>query len=133
MRESTSKRITLLPSPPPTVVTLSLHHYAIEPAVITVPAGPVTLSAINSDGVPHDVVLLRSPAPADRLPTVGIRVDESAAGLEVLGRTDRLGPAESGSFTAAVEPGTYVLVCTVPHHYVREAMVATLTASPRDA
>ena len=63
------------------------------------------------------------------MPTAGILVDEENPAMSILARTPRLRAATSGSFTASLTAGTYVLVCTVPHHHVREAMVATLTVT----
>lgn len=108
---------------------MRLDHYAIEPRVDVVPAGEVRIDATNRDRVPHDVVLIRTRLRPDQLPTSGIRVDESAPSIAVLARTARLAPQDSDSFSAFMAPGVYVLVCTVPHHYVREAMVATITVS----
>ena len=82
----------------------------------------MTLTARNIDSVPHDVVLVRTARQPDRLPVIGARVDET---VEVLARTASLRPHGAGSLSAVVEPGTYVQVCTVPHHSTREAMVAT--------
>jgi len=116
-------------APAPAAITVRLDHYAIEPSTIESNAGTVTLTAANVDGVPHDVTLLRTGLAADQLPTTGIRIDETSPDIEILGRTPRLGPGESGSFTTSLTVGVYLLVCTVPHHYVREAMVATLTVT----
>ena len=106
-----------------------LRDYAIEPASLRAVAGRVTIEAANDDGVPHDVTLLRTALAPDALPTAGIRVDEVDPSIEIVGRTPRLSGGHSSSLTVTLEPGTYVLVCTVPHHYVREAMVATLTVT----
>lgn len=118
---------TTVPPPAPATVALRLDHYAIEPSLVTAPAGALTVAAENVDGVPHDVMLLWTELRPDALPTAGVRVDEADPAVSVLGRTPRLAAGESGAFTVSLRPGTYVLVCTVPHHYVREAMVATLT------
>ena len=45
----------------------------------------------------------------------------------------RIDPYGSGSLTATLRPGRYLLVCTVPHHYVRDQMVATITVSSSSA
>jgi len=111
------------------VHAVRLDHYAIEPDALQTAAGSFTLAANNIDGVPHDVTLIRTGLAADQLPTTGIRIDETSPDIEILGRTPRLGPGESGSFTMSLAAGVYLLVCTVPHHYVREAMVATLTVT----
>ena len=111
----------------PAVVVVRLERYAIEPNAVQAVAGPVTLTASNVDKVPHDVTLIRTALAAGGLPTTGIRVDETSPDIEILGRTPRLAPEETGSFTTSLSAGTYILVCTVPHHYVRESMLATLT------
>ena len=115
------------PPAAPTTVAVRLDHYAIEADTFSTTAGPVTVAVENLDGVPHDATLLRTALAAEELPTTGIRVDEANAALQILGRTPRLAAGESGTFTVSLTPGTYVLVCTVPHHYVREAMAARLT------
>lgn len=115
--------------PTSTPVQVRLDHYAIEPAATTAPAGTVALTAFNADRVPHDVVLLRTALSADELPTSGVRLDETDPSIEVLARTSRLAAGANGSLTATLPAGTYILVCTVPHHYVREAMVAALTVN----
>lgn len=111
----------------PAVLAVRLDLYAIEPNAIQALPGLVTLTATNVDDVPHDVTLIRTALGAGELPTTGIRVDETSPDIEILGRTPRLAPEEIGSFTTSLSAGTYILVCTVPHHYVREAMLATLT------
>lgn len=108
---------------------MRLDDYTIDPNVLTTAAGALTVTAENLDDVPHDVVLLRTDLPPDDLPTAGIRVDEASPALSILGRTPRLAAGDTATFSVAISPGTYVLVCTVPHHYVREAMVATMTAT----
>ena len=115
--------------PGSSIVEVRLDHYAIEPGAYTAPTGRMTLDATNRDAVPHDVVLIRTSLAPERLPTSGVRVDESSPAIEILARTATLKPQRSGSFSVVIGPGTYLLVCTVPHHYVREAMVATLTVS----
>lgn len=118
---------TSSPMSEPAAIEVRLDHYAIEPAIGNVSAGRITLTVTNRDRAPHDVVLIRTAAQPDELPTTGVRLDESSRAIEVLARTARLKPRSTGSLSATLPPGTYVLVCSVPHHYVREAMVATLT------
>ena len=54
-------------------------------------------------------------------------LDVTDPAVTVVARTARLPANGTGSFDAVVAPGIYVLVCTVPHHYVRDQMVGTLT------
>lgn len=110
-------------------VDVNLADYAIELSQTTVAAAAVNFAVSNRDAVPHDVVVLATDLSADALPTAGIRVDEQSGQLRVLGRSPTLPARGTASLTVPLLPGRYVLVCTVPHHYVREAMVATLTVS----
>ena len=124
------RRATTATSEPPAArAELRVDHYAIEPANISVPAGTLTLAVANVDRVVHDVVLLRTDRAIDALLTTGIQVDEADPAIDVVARTARLDAGEHGDLSATLAPGRYVLVCTVPHHYVREAMVATLTVT----
>ena len=99
----------------PTAIEVRLDHYAIEPGANTAPTGRITLNASNRDAVLHDVVVVRTSLARDRLPRSGNRVDESSPSIDILARTDPLKPQSSGSFSATLGPGTYLLVCTVPH------------------
>ena len=112
----------------PVDIEVILENYTIAPAGSKLAAGAYSLIVRNRDGVPHDVVLIATDLPPDELPTEDIRVNET--GLDIRARTARIEPYGSGSLAATLRPGRYVLVCTVPHHYVRDQMVATVTVSP---
>jgi plastocyanin len=103
-----------------------LHHSAFEPNVATAAPG-TSIVALNADQVPHDVMLIRTTLSADELPTKGSRVDEADTRLASLGRTPRVAPQQIGSVVLPAQPGRYVLVCSVPHHDIRNCMVARLT------
>jgi uncharacterized cupredoxin-like copper-binding protein len=124
---TTTTSSTLPPSRDPVGLEVILESYTIAPAGSKLTPGAYSLTARNRDGVPHDVVLIATDLAADQLPTEGIRVDED--GLDVRARTARIEPHGAGSLMATLRPGRYLLVCTVPHHYVRDQMVATLTVS----
>lgn len=108
------------------VVEVQLDDYAVSIAPLSVAAGGVTVSVSNGDAAPHDIVLVATDLPADRLPTRGIRVDETSPDLRILARTPTLAPGGRSTISAELRPGRYLLLCTVPHHYVRNMMVATL-------
>lgn len=108
-----------------------LHDYSLSPATLATESGQVTLTAVNRDRAPHDVVILATELPPDRLPTAGIRVDEANPAVTVVARTSTIPSRGSAQVSASLGPGRYVLVCTVPHHYVREMMVGTLVVQPR--
>lgn len=107
-------------------VSLQLEDYAIKPAVIAVPTGDVALVVTNADRAPHNIAVLSTPRPVDALPTTDVRVDENDPTVSVLARSRTLASGERDEVTVRLLPGRYVVVCTVPHHYVRNRMVATL-------
>ena len=95
--------------------------------VSEVPAGEVTFVATNDSRVMiHEMVLapvanFDTPLPYD---TTTERVDEDAAGD--LGEVAELDPGQSGALTVRLEPGSYILYCNIPGHYIL-GMWATLT------
>jgi plastocyanin len=117
----------------PQRVALRLAAYAISPSEVFVPEGDLEIAVENHDGAPHNVAVVATDLPPSQLPTAGIRVDESSDAIAVVARTVILGAHETATVTARLTPGRYVLVCTVPHHYVRNHMagVLTVSSSPR--
>jgi uncharacterized cupredoxin-like copper-binding protein len=108
-------------------VNVTLADYAIRVARNPVRANHLTFRVVNHDGVPHNLTLIATRRAPDRLPTSGIRVDVSNPAIRVVAATPWLRPSGSGRLTATLHRGRYILVCTVPHHYVRSRMVATVT------
>lgn len=85
----------------------------------TVPAGEVTFMATNrSSDTIHEMILIKLTDPKKALPYVAAdsKVDEDAAGH--LGEVSELDPGKSGSLTMKLDPGTYMLLCNVPGHYM---------------
>jgi len=112
----------------PETIDLVLDDDAIAPQELTLAPGAYRLSARNADDVQHDVTLVRTDLALDTLPTIDVRVDEIA--LDVRARTEVIAPGAADDLVASLEPGRYVLVCTVPHHYVREQMIAEIRVGP---
>lgn len=120
---------TLPASRDPVEIRVTLAGYEILPDATSVAAGAYQLTVTNRDRVPHGVVLLQTELGLEQLPTEGIRVDELDDRLDIRARTATIAGGGAGSLVATLRPGTYVLVCTVPHHYVRDRMAVTLTVS----
>jgi uncharacterized cupredoxin-like copper-binding protein len=96
-----------------------------SPAVV--PAGEVTFVATNkSADTVHEMILIKVADAGKQLPYVAneSRVDEDAAGH--LGEVAELDPGTSGSLSMKLDPGTYMLFCNVPGHYMA-GMWATVT------
>lgn len=100
-------------------------------SVIAVPnvvhAGEVTFKATNkSTDFTHEMILVKVADPHKQLPyvTADTKVNEDAAGH--LGEVSELDPGKSGSLTMKLDPGTYMLFCNVPGHYMA-GMWTTIT------
>jgi len=88
--------------PEPTIVQIKLSEFAIEPSVVKVKPGDVTLEVENAGFVEHNIV-----------------IEELDQGV------DFVFPGETADFEVQLASGTYKLICTVEGH--KEAgMVGTL-------
>jgi uncharacterized cupredoxin-like copper-binding protein len=84
-----------------------------------VPAGEVTFVATNkSTDTMHEMILIKVADAGKQLPYVATesRVNEDAAGH--LGEVAELDPGKSGSLSMTLDPGTYMLFCNIPGHYM---------------
>ena len=93
----------------------------------TVKAGEIEFKATNrSSDLTHEMILVKIADPNHQLPYVAkdSKVDEDAAGH--LGEVSELAPGKSGSLTMKLDPGTYMLFCNVPGHYMA-GMWTTIT------
>lgn len=113
---------TVPPSRDPLPLEVTLADYEIGLATTVIAPGAYQLTVTNEDRAPHDVVLIQTEFAVEDLPTSGIRVDERDPRLDVRARTATIDPGGTGSLMATLRSGRYVLVCTVPHHYVRDGM-----------
>tara|TARA_R110002051_G_scaffold271530_2_gene332013 strand:- start:200 stop:709 length:510 start_codon:yes stop_codon:yes gene_type:complete len=87
--------------------------------VAEVPFGEVTFQVTNdSDSMIHEMVLAPVTDVSVPLPylTDLEKVDEDAAGH--LGEVAELEPGQSGALTMTLDPGSYILYCNIPGHYV---------------
>jgi uncharacterized cupredoxin-like copper-binding protein len=93
----------------------------------SVPAGKVTFEVTNdSKEVIHEM-LVAPVANADVVLPYNAnenRVDEEAA--KDIGEVSELDPGKSGALTLELKPGTYVLYCNIPGHFMA-GMWTTLT------
>lgn len=96
----------------------------------TVPAGNVTFAVTNdSKDIIHEMILSPVPVGATELPYLvdEMRVNEDTTGH--LGEVSELDPGKSGSLTVNVTPGTYILYCNIPGHFI-DSMWTMLTVTP---
>lgn len=127
----------------PTIVTVSLNNQSIttdlpaglgmampgadrSKAVMSVTAVPNVVRAgeisfvatNNSTDYVHEMLLIKIDDPKAQLPFIAdeLRVDEEAAGH--MGEVAELDPGKSGTLTLTLDPGTYMLFCNIPGHYM---------------
>jgi uncharacterized cupredoxin-like copper-binding protein len=94
----------------------------------TVPAGEVTFQVSNdSKTVVHEMILAAVADTTKPMPYNANenRVDEDKAGD--LGEVSELDPGKQGSLTVTLKPGSYLLYCNIPGHYMA-GMWTTITA-----
>jgi uncharacterized cupredoxin-like copper-binding protein len=85
----------------------------------TVKPGMVTFEVLNtSKDTIHEMIVAKLADPKKPLPYIANeeRVDEDKEGD--LGEVSELDPGKSGALRLELKPGTYILYCNVPGHYV---------------
>ena len=98
---------------------MAMATMGIDATPNTVKAGEVTFKATNtSKGTVHEMVVApvkvaNKPLPYNKSEE---RVEEEAAGH--LGEVSELEPGQSGALTITMKPGTYILYCNIPGHYM---------------
>lgn len=95
----------------------------------TVAAGEVTFEVVNdSRTIIHEMVVSPVADPAVALPYLADeeKVDEDVAGH--VGEVAELDPGKAGALTVTLKPGSYILFCNIPGHYVL-GMWALLTVT----
>ncbi len=87
----------------------------VRPSVPRTAAGTVTFAVRNTGAMPHELVVLQTRIPADKLP------EGDGGKAKEPGRIAYVPEMTPGSATQYVtlelEPGAYVLLCNVPGHY----------------
>lgn len=111
-------------------VNVELNEWNVIPDVSSVAAGDIEFVATNTGSIEHELIVVQTDLAPDALPVSGGRVDESGAGLTVIGEIPEFaaGGTESASFD--LEAGDYVLICNIAGHYEAGMSAAfTVTAA----
>ncbi|MDA0364536.1 MAG: cytochrome C oxidase subunit IV family protein [Chloroflexi bacterium] len=87
-------------------------------------AGGAEFDVKNDGAVPHNLRVIKTDLAPEALPVGGGVVDESQ--VEVVASVADLAAGATGSATATLAAGSYVLICNVPGHY-QLGMYAALT------
>ena len=96
----------------------------------SVKAGTIHFDVTNwSQSVLHELIIVAVDNPQAVLPYDYSKAKVAEDQVKVLGDTGDLQPGASHAFDLAFAPGTYLLFCNIPGHYVA-GMVTPLTVTP---
>ncbi len=107
----------------------SMGMMGVKLDVTTIAAGKVTFEVTNdSKDIIHELILSPVPDGTTELPYLvdENRVDEEKAGH--LGEVSELDPGKGGSLIVDLKPGTYIVYCNIPGHFV-DGMWTELTVT----
>lgn len=97
------------------VMRLTDNKIALERT--SIPSGDVAVTVTNTGSIVHSVDLIKTDIPHDRLPADPkdkSRVQET----DIVKSAGQIQPGKSLSFTVRLEPGSYVILCNEPAHYL---------------
>jgi uncharacterized cupredoxin-like copper-binding protein len=120
---------------------------AVTPFASSAPAGDVTFNVKNLGTVEHELIVLKTEVPFDKIPVAdsGDPPAPVASGADKVDEADNvaetgdpnLQPGDTRTFTAkGLAPGKYVLVCNLARHYglgMRAAFTVTGPTAPPSA
>jgi uncharacterized cupredoxin-like copper-binding protein len=98
----------------PTPVYVQLGEMYIKPDVGSVPAGRTKFTVANVGTVKHEMVVVKTPTPAGKLPT---NAAGEASEKDAVGEVSDLGAGRAETLTLNLKPGHYALICNLPGHY----------------
>ena len=96
-------------------VSVALSEWAVTPDKPTVSTGPVSFSVTNNGPADsHEFVVIKTDLAPDSLPVdADGNVDESGAGITIIGEIEGIAVGEDAQTTFDLEPGKYVLICNI--------------------
>lgn len=96
-------------------VGVTLQEWAVLPEKDSVPAGKVTFQAKNSGPDDrHELVVIKTDLAPDALPAnADGKVQEDAAGIEMIGEIEEFDPGKTETAVFDLKPGKYVLICNI--------------------
>jgi uncharacterized cupredoxin-like copper-binding protein len=94
-------------------VDAQLTEMKIITPTTAVKAGKVNFTAKNTGTLIHELIVMKTDKPADKLGT-GQKISEK----DSVGEISELKPGKTGNVTLDLKPGNYVLICNVPGHYM---------------
>jgi uncharacterized cupredoxin-like copper-binding protein len=116
---------------PPTRGTLAdvqLDDFRVLQDTAVLPAGDVSFRIRNEGPTTHELIVVRSDLPPDKLPLQkdGLTVDEEGEGIKFIDEAEGLDIDDRQTMVLNLTPGHYVLYCNLEGHYLG-GMYAALT------
>lgn len=95
------------------------RDFAITLGSPSAPEGSVSFDVTNRGPSIHELLVLRTALPADRLPVISSesRVDEQAKGVTPVALEQDIAPGSEATLTVTLAPGHYAVICNLPRHY----------------
>jgi uncharacterized cupredoxin-like copper-binding protein len=95
------------------------YYLTVTPASAN--AGPTTITFKNAGTMEHEVVVLKTDTPADKLK---VGADHTVSEDASVGEDSETKPGRSKSTTINLKPGKYVLACNIERHYEKGMFTA---------
>jgi uncharacterized cupredoxin-like copper-binding protein len=110
-------------------VSVEATNVSYKLGLVSAPAGKVTFVVHNAGTTTHDLVVLYTSVPQDKIPT---DPSQPAKMLEpgLVGQILSLAPGATGTLTLNLAAGPYVLMCNQPAHYLIGMHVAFTVTAP---
>jgi uncharacterized cupredoxin-like copper-binding protein len=105
-----------------------LEDFRVLQDAAVLPAGTVSFRILNEGPTTHELIVVRSDLPPDKLPLQkdGLTVDEEGEGIEFIDEAQGLDIDDRQTMDLKLTPGQYVLYCNLEGHYLG-GMYAALT------
>ena len=104
------------PASPSTTATVKvkLWEFKLVPTPASVKAGKITFVVRNTGKIQHQFVVIKTNLPPNKLPMKGAAASETGS----VGKIGEIDPGQTKSVTLTLKPGSYVLICNLPGHYM---------------
>ena len=100
----------------PAKVTVTMSEWSVKVSQTSVPAGQVTFVLKNDGKVTHELAILQTDLPHDKIPA---RVENAKKVQEpgIVGEIEDVGAGSTKEAMFDLKPGSYVLICNEEEHY----------------
>ena len=96
-------------------LVMELRDYVVKPNLATVKAGKVKIGIRNTAGMTHNLIVLKTETPNDKLAIDGGAAKAKEEGK--VGGIDTIGGGRVAALTLDLPAGSYVAICNIAGHY----------------